>query len=276
MAEEIFGDQVYLRGGIQLPDRACVFDVGANVGLFSLFVAQKSADAQVFAFEPMPPLQKLLRRNLRIHGVDAQVLPYALGAQPGTAAFSYYPHATVLSGRYADAAAETAVVRSLFSRQLGETGAVVDELLAERLRTESYDCEVRTLSDVIVEQGIEHIDLLKIDVEKSEAEVLAGLRDEHYAMIDQLVVEVHDDDGRLAQITKLLESHGYRTTAERDPQLAGTDLYNVYATRLQPLPERTASKGKRLAQPDEAARGREGVVGADAARVRGADGLAAA
>ncbi|WP_163510266.1 non-ribosomal peptide synthetase [Fodinicola acaciae] len=234
MVEEIFTDRVYADGGIRLPQDACVFDVGANAGLFSLFVAQNCPRARIFAFEPMPPLVELLRRNLAVHGVTAEVFPYALGEVDGTATFSYYPHATVLSGRYADPRAEAGVVRSLVSGQLAENLAdgVIDDLLSDRLRTETYECAVRTLSDVIADSGVEHIDLLKIDVEKAELDVLAGLKEDDFARIDQLVVEVHDTGGRLAAVTNLLTRQGYRTVAKRDPQLAGTDLHNVYATRL--------------------------------------------
>ena len=236
-AREIFDDRVYLDGGLRLPDRATVLDVGANVGLFSLFVARSCRDPRILAVEPMPPLHDLLRRNLHIHGVDAQVLPYALGERAGAATFSYYPHATVLSSRYADPAGEREVVRSLLTGQLAAGGAeVVDEVLSQRLETRTYDCPVRTLSEVIGEHGLTHIDLLKIDVEKSEHHVLAGLADEDFAKIDQIVVEVHDLDGRLATLTDLLRGKGYRTSARRDPQLAIGELYNLYATRLPPEP----------------------------------------
>ncbi len=237
MGREIFADRVYLQDGITLPDHACVFDVGANIGLFAIFAAQACRDPRVFAFEPLPPLLDLLRRNLHAHDIRAEILPCGAGAAAGTAPFSYYPYATVLSGRYADAAQERAVVKSFLTGQLDAQGVridddVIDELLIERLRTEPHECAIRPVSDVISEYGVEHIDLLKIDVEKSELDVLAGITGAHFPRIDQVIVEVHDRSGRLAQVRDLLHGHGYRTTVRRDPQLADTELYNVYATRL--------------------------------------------
>jgi acyl carrier protein len=78
---------------------------------------------------------------------------------------------------------------------------------------------------------VKRIDLLKVDVEKSEMDVLAGLESEDWAGIMQVVVEVHDLDGRLAQITSLLESHGFTLEVEQDGSLADSTLYNVYAVR---------------------------------------------
>src|SRR4029078_2779716 len=52
--DEIFQKQTYFRHGIGLREGACVFDVGANIGLFTLFVTQHWKDVTVYAFEPIP------------------------------------------------------------------------------------------------------------------------------------------------------------------------------------------------------------------------------
>ncbi|SFA72048.1 methyltransferase, FkbM family/amino acid adenylation domain-containing protein [Amycolatopsis marina] len=246
MAREIFTDRTYLQGGIVLPDNACVVDVGANIGLFGVFVAEVCRDPVVFALEPLPPLQELLRRNLYIHDVRGAVLPFGAGAEESTVEFSYYPHATVLSGRYAESAADSGMVKSFLVGQLASQGVqldeeVIDELLIERLGTQPYTCRVRPLGAVLAEHDITHVDLLKIDVEKSELDVLAGLSDEDFSKIDQIVIEVHDQDGRLEVVRDLLHSKGYRSTVLRDPQLSQTELYNVYASRL---PMTAADRGE--------------------------------
>lgn len=53
-----------------LPDAAVVFDVGANIGSFSLWLLATSGavDLRVTAFEPYPPNAELLRRNLACNG----------------------------------------------------------------------------------------------------------------------------------------------------------------------------------------------------------------
>ncbi len=42
--EDIFEKHVYLRNGITLEQGDTVFDVGANIGLFTLFLCRSSAD----------------------------------------------------------------------------------------------------------------------------------------------------------------------------------------------------------------------------------------
>jgi FkbM family methyltransferase len=66
----------------------------------------------------------------------------------------------------------------------------------------------QTLSDMIVRERIERIDLLKIDVEGPELDVLRGIGAGVWPFIKQVVLETHDRDGRLARIEEILRSNG--------------------------------------------------------------------
>jgi acyl carrier protein len=46
-----------------------------------------------------------------------------------------------------------------------------------------------------------------------------------------VIVEVHDEQGRLAAITALLEQRGFRVVVDQEASLVGTNLHNVYAVR---------------------------------------------
>ena len=61
--KEIFEENAYFRHGVTLRDGDCVFDVGANIGLFSLYVGSKCLDAAIYAFEPLPPIFEILNLN---------------------------------------------------------------------------------------------------------------------------------------------------------------------------------------------------------------------
>ena len=74
---------------------------------------------------------------------------------------------------------------------------------------------------MIAEEGLERIDLLKINVEKSEWDVLQGISAGDWPRIRQLVIEV-DQKQNLEPITTLLEQNGHevlveqRSTAEKN------------------------------------------------------------
>src|SRR5439155_1315351 len=95
------------------------------------------------------------------------------------------------------------------------------------------DRRLRTLSSIIAEEGIERIDLLKVNVEKSELDVLRGLDPEDWPKIRQAVIEVDQHD-HVEPITLLLERHGFEVLVEQDPLLRHTELCYVYAIRPSP------------------------------------------
>jgi amino acid adenylation domain-containing protein/FkbM family methyltransferase/non-ribosomal peptide synthase protein (TIGR01720 family) len=230
---EIFEDESYLKHGIVLEDDACVFDVGANIGLFTLFVRDRAPRAAVYAFEPIPAVFESLRLNAQMAG-GVTLFDCALSNAAGDATFTWYRYNSVISGRYANRDDEETVKVFLHNRGADEAAAAVEEWLD----SETVVCKLRTLSDVIAEEGIQRIDLLKIDVEKSELEVLEGLAPHDWPKIQQLVIEVHDLHGRLATVTRLLETEGFELVVEQDALLLETNLYSIYARR--PGPRRSA------------------------------------
>jgi amino acid adenylation domain-containing protein/FkbM family methyltransferase len=243
--EEIFEDEVYLKHGIELPDGACVFDVGANIGMFTLFVSQHCPGANIYAFEPIQPIFETLQVNAARYGQNVKLFQFGLAAEERTDTFAYYPQYSARSGlsAYADAADEVEVVKTFLrnKQKSGVAGAeglleAADELLEGLFTSETQQCRLKRLSDVIREERIEHIDLLKVDVQRAELDVLRGIAAEDWARIEQVVMEVHDaegreTEGRVAKILELLERHGFAAVAEQDETLRGTDRYNLYASR---------------------------------------------
>src|SRR6185503_1508692 len=243
--QEIFEDEVYLKQGVSLPEHACIFDVGANIGLFTLFVAERCPDARIYAFEPLAPIFDVLRINSKLSGANIKLFPIGLSNVEKSETFTYYPQYPSRSGltAYADATDEVAVIKKFLANkqesgvaEIGVMLAEADDLFGGYFNGEVLECRVRRLSDVMREEKIDRIDLLKIDVQRAEFDVLQGIDDDDWTRIQQVVMEVHDasgtdTDGRVRNIVSLLEKHGFQTTVEQDALLRNTDRYNVYALR---------------------------------------------
>ena len=237
---EIFVLQAYLRHGITIRDGDCIVDAGANIGLFTVFASRLARDLRVVSFEPNPAAFECLQANAAAWGLGGgsavRCLPLGLSSENGSADLTFFEGLSLLSGFYADAATEREVVKHYVFNQEPETqpseefAAAVDDLIDSRLRSKTVAAQLRTLSSVIAEQGLERIDLLKINVEKSELNVLRGLGPEDWPKIRQLVIEV-DLQENLAPITALLEGHGFEVLVEQDPLLRQTELCYVYAIR---------------------------------------------
>jgi amino acid adenylation domain-containing protein/FkbM family methyltransferase len=237
MYQEIFERQAYLRHGITINDGDCVFDVGANIGLFMIFANQICKSPRVYSFEPNPFVFEILTASASLYVPDARVFNFGLSNEAKTATFTFFPGFSLFSGFYADPAAEKRVVKSFMINQqkagvseMAELIEQADAILEERFASQTFTAQLRTLSSVIEQEGIECIDLLKINVEKSELDVLLGIKDSDWQKIRQIVLEVDVKD-HLPTITSLLQRHGYEFAVEQDVLLEGTQLCYVYAVR---------------------------------------------
>jgi FkbM family methyltransferase len=236
--EDIFEKEIYLKNGIVLGDGACVFDVGANIGLFTIFIQERFSHVVTYSFEPAPPLFQILGANTSRYGPNVRLFNYGVSNETKARAFTFYPNSSGMSSFYADLNEEKEVLRSVMLNQMrdGMPGMELlmkyaDELLEERFKSEVYQCELRPLSEIISEQKVEQIDLLKIDAQKSERDVLDGILEPDWERIRQIVIEVHDIEGRRGDITALLKRQGYEVFTEQDRMYEQTVMYNLYAIR---------------------------------------------
>ncbi|MEU8834402.1 FkbM family methyltransferase [Streptomyces sp. NBC_01717] len=239
--KEIFVDETYRSGLRDLTaDRPVVFDVGANIGLFSLYAAQEWPEARIFAFEPAPEVFEALEENMRIVE-NASLFRLALGERGEEREFSYYPGYTMMSGFEADPEADRVLVESFIENQVNSSvadaqrrPALVDSMaktLDGRFRQEKFPVRVERLADIATAHGVDRIDLLKLDVEGSELDVLLGISASLWKGIGQVVAEVADRDGELAAVTDLFTRHGMLTRVEQSSEYAGTGLSMVFAWR---------------------------------------------
>src|SRR5262249_21982322 len=241
----------YFCHGITVRDGDIVFDVGANIGLFGIWVRQLGRQGvSVYSFEPIPAIFKALQANAQRFDPEGwKPFPWALGQKSGTATFGYHYHATVWSSPYPDdSPQEQALIRGAVLRNLQAyprsirwlrwlpsflRKLLVNLALRQAFKYKNVVCRVRTLSEVMREQAVPRIDLLKIDVQRGEMDVLAGIEEKDWPKIGQVVMEIHDlSDQRVAQATELLRGHGFdAVTTVQDPMFRGTDIYNLYALR---------------------------------------------
>jgi FkbM family methyltransferase len=233
---EIFVLQAYLRHGITISDGDCIVDAGANIGLFTVFASRLARDLRLLAFEPNPAAFACLKANADAWGAAVKALPLGLSRENKAADLTFFRGLSLLSGFYADAATEREVVKTYVLNQQpdlprdGLPAADVNALIDDRLQSRVVSAQLRTLSRVMAQEGIQGIDLLKINVEKSELDVLLGIGADDWPRIRQLVIEV-DQQANLTPITSLLLQHGFEYTVEQDALLKNTALCYVYAIR---------------------------------------------
>jgi len=165
-----------------------VFDVGANVGGYSLALLERLPTARLYAFEPSAAAYARLEGALAGRAETFQV---ALGSKNETRPL------------YADSAGSP--LASLHRRDLRRRGIEMAEM---------ESVEVRRLDDLCCERAVDRIDLLKIDAEGSDLDVLRGAGGMLGAGISAIQFEFGgtavDARQSLRDFFDLLESAGYR------------------------------------------------------------------
>jgi FkbM family methyltransferase len=242
--------------GVQIHPGMTVFDIGANIGMFSLEVLHRcGGDARIFPFEPAPDTFSYLERNLRTLFPDAPVHTFckAVANRPGTATFYHRPWASGASSLHPELPTPTDSRLEASLREPPEPyrsqipawfqhlpRGVAKAILRQGYRLAGNDvvrtqCAVTTVSDVLREHDIQRIDYLKIDVEGAELDVLAGITTDHWSRIAHIDAEVHDIDGRLHTIREILASAGFpHVNVEQSWPFEGTNVYMLHARRTTP------------------------------------------
>jgi FkbM family methyltransferase len=129
-----------------------ILDVGANTGFYSLAALAAAPAARVHAFEPVSHIARALTANVRDNGLSDRVRinTCAVTSRSGRVAL-HVPDDT-----WGNATLSTGGFRGL-------SGHV-------------ENVEAVALDDYVAEHALDHVELLKIDVEGHEDEVLRGAR----------------------------------------------------------------------------------------------------
>lgn len=238
--DEIFVHEAYLRHGVALYPGDIVFDVGANIGMFTLFVHHRCPGVRVYAFEPAQPAFEALRENAAQYCPDDHVFNYGISDGDRIMPFTYYRNSTVFSGFEASPERDAKTIRTVIENVLHakvppgslDLRPIVDRMLQDRLVVDVHPSATKTLSTVFRETDIHRVDLLKIDTEGSEVQVLKGIEDQHWERIRQVVLEVHGRVGERDVVTALLEDRGFHVLVDQQEHLLrGTALTTVFARR---------------------------------------------
>lgn len=140
-------------------DRPTIIDIGANTQVYGIDHFPK---AKFWAFEPNPETFQTLKTNTP-HSKHIHLIQQAVSSRSGTTKLYDFADDAELKSTQ-----PTATLASLNQK-------IIKDLYGQK--SKSYPVHVTTLDRFAKTNQINHIDLLKIDVEGYELEVLKGARD---------------------------------------------------------------------------------------------------
>lgn len=167
---EVWCDQVY-----RLPfvvAKGALLDLGANIGLTTLWMATHGQFSSVIAVEPDENNAALVEKNLRQNNISCKILEAAVGPTDGVAYFA----------------------KNSWSNQ----GHLSDAGTSVRLIS---------VASILKEFDIEKFSLVKVDIEGGEEALFLGPK-EWLARTEAMIVEFHPDMVDYPLLTKTVAASG--------------------------------------------------------------------
>jgi FkbM family methyltransferase len=194
---EIFLDEEYTSGGFYRPRFGdTVIDLGANIGGFALYILHRTPGVNVHCFEPGVDTRRRLEQNLLNNRLDTWVRVYPVGVSDVAKKMVLHGH------RFAGSRS------TLSAPPEGNNGY-----------SESIECV--SLAEAVLMTRVDHVDLLKIDVEGAEVDILTEQDQGTWSKIQRVVLEFHGSirPGAREAVTASLKAHGFRIfqVIERTP-----------------------------------------------------------
>ena len=173
-------------------------DVGAHEGLYACRAARYFSLSRTILIEPLPKFAGYLRK-LKLPGIE--VVEAALSDRVGEASFTVN---------------QTEQASSLFEVNPDMAEAYKLDMAA----AEKISVRVTTLDQLAAALKLDHIDLLKIDVQGAERELLRGaekaLRNTKYVQVEVLFVEHYKGCARFFELDEILTRSGFRLSRMGD------------------------------------------------------------
>jgi len=176
-----------------------VFDIGANVGTWSITIAKNNKNICVYSFEPNPITFEHLRHNIRDNNLS--------NIEPVNAA---------ASDKDGIAQLQVPQSASMFGRVLPDNVKFQKQGRYANSNNSIYDIKTISLDKYCVRNNINFIDFIKIDVEGYEYSVVVGLHDmlkqkKIYSLYIETDIKNHTDMGRsFDMFTKYMLDMGYQ------------------------------------------------------------------
>jgi len=183
-----------------------VFDVGANIGVFSIYAALRTQN-KVLAFEPVPANYGLLVDNLSTNGL-----------------------ANVLEVPKAVSDRHKVTKMLMFEGEM--TGCRIPSPKLDRGELDNkqmIQVECVTIAEAMETFSVDRLDFLKLDCEGEEFAILYGLEQRILRSIGTIALEYHDNVGKgfSSELARYLIGQGFKVCIRED--LTRPSLGYLYA-----------------------------------------------
>jgi FkbM family methyltransferase len=189
----------YKSENFDIKDTDVIIDVGAHIGLFSLYASQFCKNGLIYSFEPVPENYNLLIDNIKSNDLN-QIKSFNRAVSNSNSNVKLYLN-------------DDEAGHSMFSKS--SKTITVDSI---------------SLQQIFDDNNIENCNFLKLDCEGNEYEILQNLPLSYFDKIEKIVIEYHMADSHpelLENLKKLLISQNYSLKTKK----LFSDIGFLYASK---------------------------------------------
>jgi FkbM family methyltransferase len=177
-----------------IPSDSVIVDLGASVGVFSVYAASTARNVRIYAYEPMPASFALVEENVRLNGKERSVTAfnYAVGGEAG-------PRDLFIAG-----------TDFFFPTLLGPSQQGNGD-------AKHITVHCTTLEEILTANKLDRVDLLKMDIEGAEYEFFYKAPASAFAKVREIRMEYHNLDEQernLEAMKRFLTGQGFKVVKE--------------------------------------------------------------
>ena len=201
-----------------IPLKSVLWDIGANVGLYSLYAA-KTRHCKVFSFEPSVFNLEILARNINLNNLVSNIVIVPLPLSNKLQRSSLNMTSTDWGG-----------AMSTFGENYGHDGKSLEKIF-------EFETIGITISNAVKELNIPAPEYMKVDVDGIEQLILSGGK-KILRNVKSLLIEVNDDfSAQEEEVSNILTKAGLVLKEKRHSDLFSDsktfgNLYNQIWSRL--------------------------------------------
>ena len=201
--KEVWFKTIYDKHNIKVEKGDTVIDIGAHIGIFSIYASEISQTGNIYAFEPFIENYKRLEKHKIINNKNNL--------------FIYNEGITDKEG-----------IQTLYLSPDNNTGG--HSLYLKSHSNKKVDIHTIKLMDFCEREKINRIDFLKMDCEGAEFDILMS-NETVLKKVNKIIMECHPyKDNNVAIMIQLLERNGFKVIRESNNSTSGVEM--LYARKI--------------------------------------------
>lgn len=197
---ETWINRVYTPPDYEIHPDDVIIDVGANIGVFSIYAATRATGVKVYSYEPYPGNILWLKKNIQVSRLsNIQVFDQAVAGSHGCRSLRVFPSNWIL-------------------HRLEKVGPTEPSLPVQCV----------TLDEVFISNQIKTCHLLKLDCEGSEYEILQNCSSETLRRVKRIVGEYHESPSSPntgQALCRLLKTRSFRVERFDPAETGGSGMF---------------------------------------------------